>query len=122
MDEDLKHTEQKQHLEKHSIQNEALSDLIFKSGLMDKNSENTILVEFGAGKGGLSEEINRKNDDKSIYILLERSGVRFKKENKNQKYHSIRYKTDIIDFNLNYIDNLDKITKDEKQKNLLEKN
>ncbi len=122
VDEDLKHTEQKQHLEKHSIQNEALSDLIFKSGLMDKNSENTILVEFGAGKGGLSEEINRKNGDKSIYILLERSGVRFKKENKNQKYHSIRYKTDIIDFNLNYIDNLDKITKDEKQKNLLEKN
>ena len=116
---DLKHTEQRQHLEKHSIQNEALSSLVFKSGLMEKNSENTILVEFGAGKGGLSEEINKENNDKSIYILLERSGVRFKKENKNQKDHSIRYKTDIIDFNLNYIDNLDKITKEEKQKKVL---
>ena len=117
---DLKHTEQRQHLEKHSIQNEALSDLVFKSGLMEKNSENTILVEFGAGKGGLSEEINKENNDKAIYILLERSGVRFKKENKNQKDHSIRYKTDIINFNLNYIDNIDKIAKEEKQKKLLE--
>ena len=117
---DLKHTEQRQHLEKHSIQNEALSDLVFKSGLMDKDSENTIVVEFGAGKGGLSEEINKENNDKAIYILLERSGVRFKKENKNQKYNSIRFKTDIINFNLNYIDNIDKITKEEKQKKLLE--
>ena len=117
---DLKHTDQRQHLEKHSIQNEALSDLVFKSGLMDKNSENTIVVEFGAGKGGLSEEINKENNDKAIYILLERSGVRFKKENKNQKYNSIRFKTDIINFNLNYIDNIDKITKEEKQKKLLE--
>ena len=117
---DLKHTEQRQHLEKHSIQNEALSSLVFKSGLMEKNSENTVVIEFGAGKGGLSEEINKENNDKSIYILLERSGVRFKKENKNQKDHSIRYRTDIIDFNLNYIDNIDKITKDEKQKKLLQ--
>ena len=119
---DLKQTEQRQHLEKHSIQNEALSSLVFKSKLMEKNSENTILVEFGAGKGGLSEEINKENNDKAIYILLERSGVRFKKENKNQKDHSIRYKTDIIDFNLNYIDNIDKITKEEKQRNILEQN
>ena len=43
-DKDLKETEQRQHLEKHSIQNEALSDLVFKSGLMDKNSENTIVI------------------------------------------------------------------------------
>ena len=120
IDNDLKHTEQRQHLEKHSIQNEALSDLVFKSGLMNKDSENIIVVEFGAGKGGLSEAINKENNDKAIYILLERSGVRFKKENKNQKYHSIRFKTDIINFNLNYIDNLDKITKEEKQKKLLE--
>ena len=120
IDNDLKHTEQRQHLEKHSIQNEALSDLVFKSGLMNKDSENIIVVEFGAGKGGLSEAINKENNDKAIYILLERAGVRFKKENKNQKYHSIRFKTDIINFNLNYIDNLDKITKEEKQKKLLE--
>ena len=120
IDNDLKHTEQRQHLEKHSIQNEALSDLVFKSGLMNKDSENSIVVEFGAGKGGLSEAINKENNDKAIYILLERAGVRFKKENKNQKYHSIRFKTDIINFNLNYIDNLDKITKEEKQKKLLE--
>ena len=119
-DKDLKETEQRQHLEKHSIQNEALSDLVFKSGLMDKNSENTIVIEFGAGKGGLSEEINKENNDKAIYILLERSGVRFKKENKNQKYNSTRFKTDIINFNLNYIDNLEKITKEENQKKLLE--
>ena len=119
-DEDLKHTEQRQHLEKHSIQNEALSDLVFKSGLMDKDSENTIVIEFGAGKGGLSEEINKENNDKSIYILLERSGVRFKKENKKQKYNSIRFKTDIINFNLNYIDNLDKITKEDNQRKLLQ--
>ena len=119
-DEDLKHTEQKQHLEKHRIQNEALSDLVFKSGLMDKDSENTIVVEFGAGKGGLSEEINKENNGRSIYVLLERAGVRFKKENKSQKYNSIRFKTDIINFNLNYIDNLDKISKEEKQKKLLE--
>ena len=120
IEKDLKHTEQRQHLEKHSIQNEALSDLVFKTGLMDKNSENTIVVEFGAGKGGLSEEINKDNNDKAIYVLLERSGVRFKKENKNEKYNSTRFKTDIIDFNLNYIDNLDKIVKEEKQKKLLE--
>ena len=120
IEKDLKHTEQRQHLEKHSIQNEALSDLVFKTGLMDKNSENTIVVEFGAGKGGLSEEINKENNDKAIYVLLERSGVRFKKENKNEKYNSTRFKTDIIDFNLNYIDNLDKIVKEEKQKKLLE--
>ena len=119
-DEDLKHTEQRQHLEKHRIQNEALSDLVFKSGLMDKNSENTMVIEFGAGKGGLSEEINKENNDKSIYILLERSGVRFKKENKKEKYNSIRFKTDIINFNLNYIDNLGKIIKEESQKKLLE--
>ena len=119
-DEDLKHTEQRQHLEKHRIQNEALSDLVFKSGLMDKNSENTMVIEFGAGKGGLSEEINKENNDKSIYILLERSGVRFKKENKKEKYNSIRFKTDIINFNLNYIDNLGKIIKKESQKKLLE--
>ena len=117
---DLKHTDQRQHLEKHTIQNEALSSLVFNSGLIEKNSENSILVEFGAGKGGLSEEINKENNDKAIYILLERSGVRFKKENKNQKYNSIRFKTDIINFNLNYIDNIDKITKEEKQKKLLE--
>ena len=120
IEKDLKHTEQRQHLEKHSIQNEALSDLVFKTGLMDKNSENTIVVEFGAGKGGLSKEINKENNDKAIYVLLERSGVRFKKENKNEKYNSTRFKTDIIDFNLNYIDNLDKIVKEEKQKKLLE--
>ena len=120
IEKDLKQTERRQHLEKHSIQNEALSDLVFKSGLMDKNSENTIVVEFGAGKGGLSEEINKENNDKAVYILLERSGVRFKKENKKEKCHSIRFKTDIINFNLNYIDNLDKITKEEKQKKLLE--
>ena len=120
LENDLKHTEQRQHLEKHTIQNEALSSLVFNSGLIEKNSENSILVEFGAGKGGLSEEINKENNDKAIYILLERSGVRFKKENKNQKDHSFRYKTDIIDFNLNYIDNIDKITKEEKQKKMLE--
>ena len=89
---------------------------------MDKNLDNTIIVEFGAGKGGLTEEINKKNKDKNVYILLERSGVRFKKENKkqNNNFNSIRFKTDIINFNLNYIDNLDKITKEEKQKKLLE--
>ena len=36
---------------------------------MDKNSENTMVIEFGAGKGGLSEEINKENNDKSIYIF-----------------------------------------------------
>ena len=77
-------------------------------------------MNLGLEKGGLSEEINKENNDKAIYILLERAGVRFKKENKNQKDHSIRYKTDIIDFNLNYIDNIDKITKEENQKKLLE--
>ena len=90
---------------------------------MDKNSDNTIIVEFGAGKGGLTEEINKKNKDKNVYILLERSGVRFKKENKkqNNNFNSIRFKTDIINFNLNYIDNLDKIIKKEGQKKYLNK-
>ena len=122
IDEDLKQTEQRKHLEKHSIQNEALTDLVFKSGLMDKNLDNTIIVEFGAGKGGLTEEINKKNKDKNVYILLERSGVRFKKENKkqNNNFNSIRFKTDIINFNLNYIDNLDKIIKKEEQKKIFE--
>ena len=122
IDEDLKQTEQRKHLEKHSIQNEALTDLVFKSGLMDKNLDNTIIVEFGAGKGGLTEEINKKNKDKNVYILLERSGVRFKKENKkqNNNFNSIRFKTDIINFNLNYIDNLDKIIKKEGQKKIFE--
>ena len=123
---DLKHTEKRKHLEKHSIQNEALGSVVFKTGLMDVNSENFYIVEFGAGKGGLSEEISKINENKSMYILLERAGLRFKKENKNRNEHTInhtiRYRTDIIDFNLNYIDNINEVIKEEKQKNNFIKN
>ena len=121
---DLKHTEKRKHYEKHSIQNEALGSVVFKTGLMNFDSENFYIVEFGAGKGGLSEEISKINENKSMYILLERAGLRFKKENKNKNKndHTIRYRTDIIDFNLNYIDNINEVIKDEKQKNNFIKN
>ena len=46
-------------------------------------------------------EINKINNEKSVIILLERKGgLRYKKEKKRK--NMIRYKTDIIDFDLNY--------------------
>ena len=108
IEKDLKETDQIIHSKKHEIQNEAISKLIFKSNLLDINTENCIIIEFGAGKGGLSEEISKINNEKSPIILLERKGgLRYKKE-KNRK-NMIRYRTDIIDFNLNYLDKIEEI-------------
>ena len=114
---DLKETDQIIHSKKHEIQNEAIGKLIFNSKLMEINTDNCIIIEFGAGKGGLSEEINKINNEKSVIILLERKGgLRYKKEKK--KKNMIRYKTDIIDFDLNYLNKIEEIPA---EKNTIEK-
>lgn len=114
---DLKSTDQIVHSTKHSIQNKAISLCLLKSGIINKDL-NYVIVEFGAGKGGLSKEINDLTNEAYINILLERQGMRNKKEAKSKTM--LRYKTDIIDFDLNYIDNTDKLG-DSLEKDIIEK-
>ena len=50
----------------------------------DLLSNDIIYVEFGAGKGGLSDKINSYKKGETIHILLEREGVRNKKDKSNE--------------------------------------
>ena len=110
---DLKSTSQLIHSQKHSIQNKALALLAVKSNLI--NDSNILVVEFGAGKGGLSKSINEIQGKTIINVLLERQGMRHKKEAKVDSM--VRYRTDIIDFNLNYLyDNMKDINIENKEK------
>jgi hypothetical protein len=47
---------------------------------MELISEDFTYLEFGAGKGGLSYTINSLSDSKTVHILLEREGIRNKKD------------------------------------------
>ncbi len=93
-------------------QNEVISKLIENFGLLvdekNKKDENeneyqkTIFVEFGAGKAGLSHFINNYSGDKTIHYLLERGSNRYKKDRYSDKL--IRFKSDIKDFDIDYLD------------------
>lgn len=63
-------------------------------------------MEFGAGKGNLSNKIAEENNDKSGHLLLEYSKQRFKhdKNHANNKFY-FRFLTNIKDFNVNFIEN-----------------
>ena len=114
---DLNHTEQLNHSLKHEIQKIAISSLILNSNLITINTKNCISIEFGAGKGGLSEQINNITNQNSINILLEREGLRYKLDKISK--HMIRYRTDIINFNMNYLDDINKLNIDEETKSIL---
>jgi hypothetical protein len=47
---------------------------------MELISEDFTYLEFGAGKGGLSYTINSLSNSKTVHILLEREGIRNKKD------------------------------------------
>ena len=85
--------------QKNGKQNAAISSVMKKFGLL---SNDNIFIEFGAGKGGLSSYINAITDNDSLHVLLEREGVRYKMDMHNDNI--IRFKTDILDFKLDYID------------------
>jgi tRNA:m4X modification enzyme len=63
--------------EKNGRQNKSITNVMKIFDLLDNKN---IFIEFGAGKGGLSYYINTLNNDNSIHILLEREGVRYKKD------------------------------------------
>jgi hypothetical protein len=76
-DKDLQSTKQLIKSEKNGLQNEAITTVLAKSNLLNKNN---CYIEFGAGRGGLSHHINTLLNDSSFHILLERDGVRFKRD------------------------------------------
>lgn len=105
---DLNSTLQLPRLEKHSKQTILLSKLMKDFGLFknkEKDEENdekdVVFIEFGAGKGGLTERISHDSSHKFKYVLLEREGVRYKKDKSSEKI--VRYRTDILNFNMNFL-------------------
>ena len=105
-DNDLNQTLQLARLEKHSTQGDSLIALMKIFNLIEdidikENKRERVYIEFGAGKGGLSEKVIEATKDKEKYVLLERSGVRYKKDKCSN--NCSRYKTDILNFDLNYI-------------------
>ena len=117
-DKNINSTDQVVHSIKHNIQNEEISSVSFKSGLID-TKENYLVIEFGAGKGGLSKAVNSlvTSEHCCVNILLERQGLRHKKEANTE--NMLRYRTDIIDFDLNYLDKINLINVDDKIKDKL---
>lgn len=63
--------------EKNGKQTAAIGDILLKYNLINLNN---VFIEFGAGRGGLSDYIGKMMDYKSLHILLEREGVRYKKD------------------------------------------
>lgn len=117
LEKDMLNTKGLQKSEKMGKQNEAISYILEKFNLINENIENKlenlslstdkslkndVFIEFGAGKGGLSHKINQTTENKSYHILLERDGVRYKKDKHSDKM--IRFRTDILDFDVNYLD------------------
>lgn len=120
---DLDQTLKVKHLEKHSSQGEALVNVMKNFGLLDvnntKDSSNNeistsdqidkniknLFIEFGAGKGGLTEKIvlefqkDKIEDSSNYYLLLERDGIRYKKDKITK--NSLRIRTDILDYEIN---------------------
>jgi hypothetical protein len=74
---DLNSTKNLVKSEKNGKQNAAIGNLLQKYNLIDLKN---VYIEFGAGRGGLSEYIGKMLNHKSVHILLEREGVRFKKD------------------------------------------
>lgn len=75
--------------EKHRLQQKALSDLILEKVSSSKNRyEKVVIVEFGAGKGGLSSYLweshfqSRASDIQCEFLLIDRSNSRCKKDAK----------------------------------------
>jgi tRNA:m4X modification enzyme len=77
MEKDLQSTKNLIKSEKNGQQNSAITEILKMFDLLDNRN---IFIEFGAGRGGLSHHINTVMNDNSIHILLEREGVRYKKD------------------------------------------
>lgn len=96
--------------EKHGKQNIAITQLILNSNMINEkelDEKGCLVIEFGAGKGKLSYQIHKSTNDKAINILLEREGMRYKNEKK--QINMVRFRIDIIHFNMNYIDSINEM-------------
>ena len=101
-EEDLNSTLQLSKLKKHGSQKLAITKVMKDFGLLNNYEDDSyIFIEFGAGKGGLTETIINSTNNKSNYILLEREGVRHKKDKCSD--NCVRFRTDILDFDINYL-------------------
>lgn len=76
---ELSNTENGDHALKHLSQLAALLSLMENDSLIDSDA---CYVEFGAGKGGLSHWIEKslENSSNSNFFLVEKGGVRYKKD------------------------------------------
>lgn len=103
---DLNQTKQFQRLEKHSRQGDAIMSLMENFKLLNSNdsSSKQLFIEFGAGKGGLSEAVIKSTNDKGMYLLLERDGIRYKKDKCSN--NALRLRTDILNFDINTLNRL----------------
>lgn len=116
IEKDLLCTAQLPKYEKTIKQNEAITNILRLFNILshehsslekqehknNKSNEQVIFIEFGAGKAGLSHFINSQTGNQTVHYLLERGSNRNKKDKYSEKL--IRYKTDIKDFDVDYID------------------
>lgn len=114
LDKDLLCTAQLPKSQKMINQNEKITNILEKFGILEKQKKEnnlnksiesnrpSIFIEFGAGKAGLSHFINNFTGNTSIHYLLERGSNRYKKDRFSRKL--IRFKTDIKDFDVDYLD------------------
>jgi len=89
--------------EKHGKQNYAIGNIINQFNFLIKTKSGTekevnhnqsnVFIEFGAGKGGLSCHINTLTMDNSYHILLERDGIRNKKDKHSDKLIRVNFLT-----------------------------
>jgi hypothetical protein len=85
-DKDLQFTKGLIKSEKNGRQNEAITKVLSDVKLIDPD---ILYIEFGAGKGGLSFHINTLTNDKTTHVLLERDGVRFKRDRHSENMHRV---------------------------------
>lgn len=85
-----------------------------KNEKMLKNSKETVFIEVGSGKGGLSHAISEASSNMSHHILLEMEARSHKKDLLHQKHPQVfkRFQTNIKDFRM---DSLPRIIKEEKE-------
>ena len=89
-------------VEKHSVQNDALWDLIEGEFLDERN---ICVAEFGCGSGGLAGRIMQ--DEKTWkYLLVERETRRCKKERLCTDVESVRLRLDLKDADLSQIESV----------------
>jgi tRNA:m4X modification enzyme len=98
IDKDLLNTKGLAKSEKNGKQNIAISNVIMKYNLLfsDNSDQTNVFIEFGAGKGGLSHHINKMTNNNSVHILLERDGVRYKKDRFTDKLFRVNKFINII--------------------------